>query len=126
MKQMSQMVLIGYLTVCLLVLGAFPSEGQAALAPADAVFSQPLDPDADLRRIQTYLETKQVAQRLGDVGLTPAEVQVRLASYSDQQIHELAQTLDGIQPGGELILILAIIGAIVLVLAIIGLSRHAI
>ena len=126
MRRTGQALLIGYLTVCLLVIGAFPSDGQAALMPDGGVLDQSRARDADLQRIQASLEAKQVAQRLSDVGLTPQEVQARLASYSDQQLHQVAQSLDGVQPGGELILILAIIGAIVLILAIIGLARHAI
>jgi hypothetical protein len=48
-----------------------------------------------------------------------------MASLSDDQIHQVAQNLDGLQAGGELILILAIIGAVVVILAIIGLARQA-
>jgi hypothetical protein len=53
------------------------------------------------------------------------EIKDRLASLTDDQLHKVAQNLDGAQPGGELILILAIIGAIVVVLALIGLARQA-
>lgn len=80
---------------------------------------------ADLSTIQSTLESKLVAQRLADIGLTAQEVQARLVALSDDQLHQVAQNLDGLQPGGELILILAIIGAIVVVLALIGLARQA-
>ncbi len=66
-----------------------------------------------------------MAQRLSDVGLTPPEVQERLASLTDEQLHQVAQNLDGMQPGGALIWILIIIGAVVVALAIIGLARGA-
>jgi hypothetical protein len=71
------------------------------------------------------LESKVVSQRLADLGFTPSQVQERLAALTDEQLHQVAQNLDGAKPGGELILILAIIGAIVVVLAIIGLARQA-
>ena len=54
-----------------------------------------------------------------------SEVQDRLAGLNNDQLHQVALHLDGVQPGGELILILAIIGAVVVIMAIIGLARQA-
>lgn len=118
---------IMYFTVWLVVIGFLPPEGMAMRIPSDVTMSESGISlrDADLQQIQTQLESKLVAQRLSDVGLTPPEVQERLASLTDEQLHQVAQNLDGMQPGGALILILAIIGAVVVALAIIGLARGA-
>ncbi len=118
---------IAYFVVWLIAIGCFPTEGMAMLVPSDTALAGPSAGTrvADVQRIQAQLESKVVAQRLSDIGLTPSEVQDRLASLNDDQLHQVAQNLAGLQPGGELILILAIIGAVVVVLAIIGLARQA-
>ena len=118
---------IMYFMVWLIVIGFLPTEGMGMRIPIDAAMTESgiTTRDADLQQIQMKLESKLVAQRLSDVGLTPPEVQERLASLTDEQLHQVAQNLDGLQSGGVLILILAIIGAVVVALAIIGLARGA-
>ena len=124
MRQLCTKGFIVYFVVWLIAIGCLPTEGMAMLIPLDAGASAGTRV-ADIEHIQAQLESKLVAQRLSDIGLTPAEVQDRLASLNDDQLHQVAQNLDGLQPGGELILILAIIGAVVVILAIIGLARQA-
>jgi hypothetical protein len=117
-----------YFIVWLIAIGCIPTDGMAMLIPSDGSYDHTsvLTRTTDLQAIQTRLESKIVAQRLSDVGLTPSEVQQRLYSLTDAQLHQVAQNLDGLQPGGEaLILILALIGLVVVVLAIIGLARQA-
>jgi hypothetical protein len=119
-------ILMVYCSVWLIVIGALPDAGHAALIPIDHQPAAAVAPrSADMGHIQTVLESKVVSQRLADLGFTPSQVQERLAALTDEQLHQVAQNLDGAKPGGELILILAIIGAIVVVLAIIGLARQA-
>ena len=82
------------------VLGAFPSDTLAALAPA-------LSPDGetarsvDLQKIQAVLEGKMVRQRLADFGLNPEEVNARLQDLSDDQVHQLVANIEGLLPGGN-------------------------
>jgi hypothetical protein len=116
-----------YFVVWLIAIGCIPIEAMAMLIPSDTALGSPSASTrvVDIQHIQAQLESRLVAQRLSDVGLTPSEVQERLASLNDDQLHQVAQNLNGLQPGGELILILAIIGAVVVILAIIGLARQA-
>ena len=127
MRQLCTKGFIVYFVVWLIAIGCIPTEGMAMLIPSDAALTSASTSTrvADLEQIQAQLESKLVAQRLSDIGLTPSEVQDRLAGLNDDQLHQVAQNLDGLQPGGELILILAIIGAVVVILAIIGLARQA-
>ena len=128
MRHLCSKGFIMYFIVWLIAIGCIPTDGVAMLIPSDESYDQPsvLTRTSDLQAIQTRLESKIVAQRLSDVGLTPSEVQQRLSSLTDAQLHQVAQNLDGLQPGGDvLILILALIGLVVVVLAIIGLARHA-
>jgi hypothetical protein len=126
MRQICTKGFIVYFVVWLIAIGCIPTEGMAMLIPSDAALAAPVNTRvADIEQIQSQLESKLVAQRLSDVGLTPSEVRDRIANLNDDQLHQVAQNLDGLQPGGELILILAIIGAVVVILAIIGLARQA-
>jgi hypothetical protein len=119
--------LVVYLALSLVVMGVLsvlaPVSANAMLMPSEmsggtvAVADQRA---ADLDQIQSRLESKVVAQRLSDLGLTTQEVQDRMQSLNSEQLHQVAQNLDGVQMGGDLILILAIVGAVVLLLALIG------
>jgi methylglyoxal synthase len=97
------------------LLGAIDS--WAMLLPT----TDPSSRQAELGQIQAQLETKVVQDRLNALGLTSEEVQARVQQLSDDQIHELSQNLDGLQMGGDaLVVILIIIGAVVLVLFLIS------
>jgi hypothetical protein len=123
--------LVFYLAFWLVVTGMFagltPTDAYALLMPSELATGSVAPADqrgADLEQIQSKLESKLVAQRLSDLGLTPEEVQARMQTLNDDQIHQVAQNLDGVQMGGDLLLILAIVGAVVLVLALIGGFAH--
>jgi Family of unknown function (DUF6627) len=77
------------------------------------------DREALLQKVQSVLESKLVAQRLSDFGLTAAEIKTRLGQLSDQQLHEVATQLDAIQPGGDAlgtVVVLLVIAILVVVL----------
>jgi hypothetical protein len=124
--------LVVYLSFWMIMAGMLgglaPIDANAALMPSDlttgAVVQQADPRRADLDRIQSQLESKLVSQRLNDLGLTPEEVQLRMQSLTDEQLHQVAQNLDGVQMGGDLLFILLVIGAVVLVLALVGALTH--
>jgi hypothetical protein len=122
--------LIFYLAFWMVVAGMFagmPTDAYALLMPSELATGAVTPADqrvVDLEQIQSKLESKLVAQRLSDLGLTQDEVQTRMQSLTDDQLHQVAQNLDGVQMGGDLILILAIVGVVVLVLALIGALGH--
>jgi hypothetical protein len=107
--------------------GVGPIEAHAALMPTDLATGVVAPADqraADLNRIQSQLESKLVVQRLQDLGLTPEEVQLQMQSLTNEQIHQVAQNLDGVQVGGDLLWILIVVGVVVLVLALLGGLAH--
>lgn len=57
--------------------------------------------DADLAVVQRALENRLVAQKLRDYGVNPDQVQARLASLSDQDLHTLASASKGLPSGGD-------------------------
>ena len=51
--------------------------------------------------LQRALEHRVVAQKLKDYGVTPEEARSRLASLSDQDLHQLASMAHGLPSGGD-------------------------
>ncbi len=80
--------------------------------------------DADLIVIQRALENRIVAQKLRDYGVSPAKVQARLASMSDQDLHTLATASKGLPSGGDdvgtLIGLLIVILLVILILKLLN------
>src|SRR5437867_11636544 len=57
--------------------------------------------DADLIVVQRAIENKIVAQKLRDYGVSREELQSKLATMSDQDLHVLASTTKGLPSGGD-------------------------
>jgi len=98
-----------------------PQEGMAMLAPATSATSETgSDPRAeDLQKVQRVLENKLVQQRLEDFGLTPEEVNAKLAGLSDAQLHQMASQLDALMPGGQMSLLLTLLLVLVIIILIV-------
>ena len=80
--------------------------------------------DADVIAVQRALENKLVAQKLRDYGVAPADVQLRLATMSDDDLHTLATASKGLPSGGDglgaLIAILIIILLVIVILKLLN------
>jgi hypothetical protein len=57
--------------------------------------------EADLATVESFLARDEVAQALADNGLTPVEVEQRLARLSAEDLSALAANVDQIQAAGE-------------------------
>jgi len=73
--------------------------------------------DADLLSVQRALEHKVVARKLRDYGVSPEQAELRLASLSDAELHQLASATRGLPTGGDGIG--ALIGILIVVLLVI-------
>jgi uncharacterized protein DUF6627 len=83
--------------------------------------------DADLLVVERALEHKLVAQKLRDYGVQPEEVQARLATMSDQDLHTLASASKGLPSGGDgLGALIAVLIIILLVIVILKLMNKQI
>lgn len=80
--------------------------------------------DADVIAVQRALENKLVAQKLRDYGVAPADVQLRLASMSDEDLHTLATASKGLPSGadglGALVTILIIVLLVIVILKLLN------
>ncbi|MGH7227815.1 MAG: PA2779 family protein [Nitrospiraceae bacterium] len=122
--------MIWSLVITTLVMGWYPPEGMAMVAPALSTATESVSvPNrvTDLRKVQSVLESKVVRQRLEDFGLTPGEINARLARLSDDQLHQLATQIDALTPGGNgLGIIIALLVIAILVVILVYLFGHRI
>ena len=89
-----------YLIFAMFLIGIAPKV-DAGLTPSELIAMSQTDRNADLEKIQQVLEMKMVGERLKQLGLTQAEIQTRLNSISDQQLHKFALQLDDLRVGGD-------------------------
>ena len=111
-----------YLIIAMFIIGITP-KADAGLAPSALIAMSQTDRSADLEKIQKVIEMKMVSERLEKFGLTQDEIQARLGSLSDQQIHKLALQVDDIKVGGEVLgVIIALLVIAVLVVVLLQLT----
>ncbi len=111
-----------YLIIAMFIIGITP-KADAGLAPSELIAMSQADRAADLEKIQKVIEVKMVSERLEKFGFTQDEIQARLGSLSDQQIHKLALQIDDIKVGGDVLgVIIALLVIAVLVVVLLQLT----
>jgi hypothetical protein len=121
--------LLRFWTALLLVVhwcGVHAAPAAAGLAPsrASGVTEVRSVRDADLIAVQRMLEHKIVVQKLRDYGVRPEQARLRVASLSDQELHQLASASKGLPSGGDgtgtLIGILIIVILVIVILKLLN------
>ena len=113
-----------YLIIAMFIIGIAP-KADAGIAPSEIIVMSQADRTADLGKIQNVLEMKMVRERLEKLGFAQDEIQSKLSSLSDQQMHNLALQIDEIKAGGDgLGIVIALLVIVILVVLIIQLTGH--
>ncbi len=111
--------LVWYLVVATFFIGIAP-QCLAGFSPSELIALSQGERSQDLQKVQKFLETKMVRERLKELGFPPEEIQLKLGSLTNQQIHQVALRLDEMKvagDGGEVIVIVFLV-AILIVLII--------
>jgi uncharacterized protein DUF6627 len=123
-----QQGLVLYLSLVLLILGGLPENVTAALIPSNAGGADGVvkfDRAADTQTIQRVLESKMVAQRLTDMGMSVEEVQASMDKLSPEDLHQIAANMDGVQAGGGVVgFVIVVMVLVVLALLIVYLAKR--
>lgn len=113
-----------YLIAAMFLIGIAPKV-DAGIAPSELIAMQQTERAADMEKIRQVIETKMVSERLGKLGLTTDEIQSRLSSLGDHQIHKLALQLDELKVGGDgLSILIALLIIAILVVILLRLTGH--
>ncbi len=115
-----------YLIGALIAVSTFQGRAEAMFVPAapqkDVVSPAQTAGNraADIAKIQTFLESKVIRQKLMDLGLSSEEAMARMNKLSDEQLHQFASRIDSLQAGGMgtsgLIIILLLVIIIILII----------
>ena len=90
---------IFFVVALLLTLAAIPA--LAGPVPSKTAENQSLDSrDADLTVVRSVAANEQVSSVLKANGFTQEQIDQRLAQMSSQDVHQLAQNLEQLQPAG--------------------------
>jgi acyl-coenzyme A synthetase/AMP-(fatty) acid ligase len=71
--------------------------------------------EQDVERIERLLADGKVARALERRGVSPNDLRQKLDSMSDQDVHMLAERMDGARAGGQIVGILVIVLLVVLI-----------
>lgn len=108
------------------VIGSIPSKSLAYMVTSDEAVAA-TQRAADMETVQRVLESKLVAEKLSLAGLSKEEIDSRLASLNDQELHSFASQLDALYPGGDgLGVVIALLIIIILVMVILKLADRKI
>ena len=113
-----------YLVIAMFIIGIAP-KADAGIAPSEIIVMSQVDRTADLGKIQKVLEMKMVRERLEKLGFAQDEIQSKLSSLSDRQMHKLALQIDEIKVGGDGFgIVIALLVIAILVVLLIQLTGH--
>ncbi|MCM2264888.1 MAG: PA2779 family protein [Desulfuromonadales bacterium] len=106
------------------VFSISPPPARAALIESQLSGSQVVSQRVvELETVRQALEHEMVAQRLADYGFSKDEVQLKLQTMSDAQLHQLASAADTLAEGGDgLGVVVTVLVIILLVIVILKLS----
>ncbi|NIS71168.1 MAG: PA2779 family protein [Proteobacteria bacterium] len=93
-------VFVCYLTVAFSIL-SFASSAPAMFIPSPYEGNGTGHREADLEKIQKFLESKLVQHKLSQLGLSREQIEERLHQLDDQQIHQIASQIDALEAGGD-------------------------
>lgn len=93
---------------------------ESQLSGSQVIVSQRV---ADLETVRQALEHEMVAQRLADYGFSQQDVQLKLQTMTDAQLHQLASVSDTLAEGGDgLGIVVTVLVIILLVIVILKLT----
>jgi hypothetical protein len=103
------------LAICI----ALPLPAQGAMLATDGA----LGASAQRERVTRTLERADVQARLQALGVSADQVKARVGALSDDEVAQLAQRMDSLPAGGEIIGALVLIFIILLITDILGFTK---
>ncbi len=112
-----------YLIFAMFLVGIAPRV-EAGFVPSEIIALEEVDRKADMEKVQRFLETKIVRDRLEKLGFTHEEINSRLSQLSDQQLHQVTQQIDELKVGGDIGAVIGLLVIVILVILILQLTGH--
>jgi hypothetical protein len=100
----------------------------ASLVETEVILKGLSQRDTDLQKLQRFLESKIVKQKLQALGYNSYEIRQRLEELNDDDLHTLATKVDGIRVAGDsgLGIVVTLLIIAILVVILLQLTGHRI
>lgn len=85
-----------------------------------ATFVEAGQRDADLATLSAGLNRAEVRGRLEALGVNPAAVETRLAALTDSELRQLAERMERMPAGGDLLAVIGLVFVVLLILELVG------
>lgn len=121
MKQSFRKIIVGWLILSMGMLG-MPVAALAAPIGTDTLV-QIDDRGELLSRVQAAIDSDAVRAELLAHGVSPLEVDARIAALSTEELQSLANQLDELPAGSGLLSVLGIVFVVLLVLELVGVTN---
>ena len=112
------------LAVSMLIIGSIPSKGLAYVTGSSGIVDS-AQRAVDMDNAQRVLESKLVAGKLAQAGLSMTEIKSRLDKLSDSELHQFSSRINSLYPGGDgLGVVIALLVIVILVLVILKIANR--
>jgi hypothetical protein len=108
---------VSILSAALVNVG-FVSAASAAIVDTQALVTTARE--ANLASIRTQLDREDVRAKMLEMGVDSAVLEVRLASLSDRELHQLAGDMERAPAGGDALAVIGIVFLVLLILEVVG------
>jgi hypothetical protein len=108
--------------VAVLAAGVF-NLGLTSVAPAGIVGTSAIVStarDSDLASIRTQLDRADVRAQMEKLGVDAANVDQRLATLSDSELHDLASQMQNAPAGGDVLVLIGAVFVVLIILEVVG------
>jgi hypothetical protein len=105
-----------------MILLGNPAVSSAAMIGTESLASQSLRADTEAR-VQTLLSREDVQQQLVAWGVDVEKAKARAASMSDEELQQVAGTLDQQPAGGDLLVVIGLVFVVLLILELVGVTN---
>lgn len=99
MALLSGGAVIRYLLVFFFLLAVITEAN--SMPVGSAAFLDNAKDDNDLASVQRVLESKMIAGKLKELGLSQGDIEKRLKSLTDEELHQFAASIDSLYAGGD-------------------------
>lgn len=108
-----------FLVICFASLSTFAPMSQAAMVGTQEVLVQQ-QAKADREQLASLLNRADLAEKLQDAGVNPADVQARIDNLSDEEVAVLTEQLNQLPAGGDILGTAVFIFVVLLITDILG------
>lgn len=104
------------------ILATFPAASYAGLVGTDRILSADTR-SQQMTEVQNLLARDDVRTQMLELGVNPADVEVRLNALTDAELERLSAGIQDLPAGGSLLAVIGLVFVILLILELVGVTN---